>query len=102
MPELLLLSVADQVTVCVPTVNGPELSGVADEAPSTRSFAVEAPRLTGVDGPVASTVISAGAVTVGPAVSVTTIVCVSVDLLPEVCEIINYLLIVEIHNKSKI
>ena len=69
VPVLPAASVALQVTECVPTANGPTGLAVGMILPSTPSVAVAEPKFTAVLGPVASTVISFGAVTVGGVVS---------------------------------
>ena len=73
VPVLPAPSVALQVTVVAPTANGPVISGVGVNDPSTSSLALAEPSDTGVVGPLASTVTSAGGVTTGGVVSTTVI-----------------------------
>ena len=65
------MSVAVQVTVVVPTGNDSGASFVTVGFESKTSAAVAVPRATAVSVPVASTVTSAGGVTVGGVVSKT-------------------------------
>ena len=69
VPMLPAASVALQVTSVAPIGNGPVMSGVGVSGPSTLSSAVAVPSETGVVGPVASVLISAGGVTTGGVVS---------------------------------
>jgi hypothetical protein len=83
LPTLLLVSVAEQVTVVTPCGKTlPEgTEQVTLSAPSTMSTA-EAAYVTGApDGPVAATVIFAGTVTVGAVVSLTVTVNCAVPTL---------------------
>src|SRR3989304_74021 len=72
------LSVALQVIVCSPTVNGPVMSGVAARSPSTMSRADAAPRSTAVAGPVAPRGKAGGGSTCGTVVAVTGVVWIAV------------------------
>jgi len=74
VPVLPAASVALQVIVWTPTVKGPESFGAGTRLPSTRSVAVALPNTTAVVAPLASVVISSGAVTVGAVVSTTVMV----------------------------
>jgi len=74
VPVLPTASVALQVIVWTPTVKGPESFVTGTRLPSTRSVAEALPKATTVVAPLASAVISIGAVTVGAVVSTTVMV----------------------------
>jgi hypothetical protein len=82
-PVLPLVSVAEQVTVVLPTGNDEPLAGAHSGviAPSTRSDALAA-NVTTVPAPVASIVMSAGTLTTGAVVSTTVTVKLADPVLP--------------------
>ena len=79
-PVLPAASVALQVTVVMPTVKGPVMSGAGVSEPSASSIALAVPSSTSVSAPVARTVTSAGGVTTGGVVS-NTVMGTAVTLL---------------------